>query len=210
MINLECLGKSDVLFCQHTGRHLSTFGFPKQEPDKSRWRPLCLRGRMVKEIALREGQITLVDDGDYEIASLFKWSATSTKRARTAYAIRRDRNNKMHLLHRDIMNAPDGVMVDHINGNGLDNRRCNLRFVDKYQNTSNRRPSKVNKLGFKGVRCFPNKTKAFRATITHHHQVTILGYFLTVEEAAKAYDSAAVVYFGDYARLNFPKDGAGA
>ncbi len=98
-------------------------------------------------------------------------------------------------MHRLIMDCPDGMDVDHINGDGLDNRRENLRIVTRSQNLRNRKTFKNSKSGFKGVIFNPVNGK-WKAIIN-------LGTFDTSEEAAKAYDEAIKKLFGPLAKPNF-------
>ena len=92
--------------------------------------------------------------------------------------------------------------VDHINGNGLDNRRSNLRPASRSQNGANRGAPSNNTSGFKGVTRFRLK---WMAKIQVHGRTIHLGLFATPQEAARAYDTAALEHFGEYARPNFPK-----
>jgi len=92
--------------------------------------------------------------------------------------------------------------IDHIDGNGLDNRRQNLRPANESTNGANRAISSNNTSGFKGV--VRSRTK-WGAVITPSGRKVWLGTFLTPEDAARAYDAAAAVYFGEFARLNFPQ-----
>jgi hypothetical protein len=108
-------------------------------------------------------------------------------------------------LHNLILNPPRGFIVDHINGDTLDNRRCNLRIASKAQNARNARKRKKSSSPFKGV----HKTvDRWMARITFEGTTHYLGHFNTQEEAAVAYDTAALKYFGEFARLNFPKKSA--
>jgi hypothetical protein len=104
---------------------------------------------MPKVIKLTRGKVTIVDDDDYELLSLWKWHCTSA-----GYAARRNprtRGNQIVLLHRFITDAPEGKSVDHINGNPLDNRKANLRLVTHSENLHNRPKQANNTSGHKGV-----------------------------------------------------------
>lgn len=104
-------------------------------------------------------------------------------------------------LHRLILGTKDpGIKVDHINGNGLDNRRVNLRECSTQQLALGRAPSKENKTGYKGVSKDRSK---FRAHITVNGKRVHLGTFSTPEEAALAYDASARIHYGPFAKLNF-------
>jgi HNH endonuclease len=141
------------------------------------------------------GLVALVDDEDYEFLSQWNWSAVSTHRRNSGYAMRLDnRTGKTFLMHRVILDAPSGAEVDHINGNGLDNRRANLRFATRQQGQANRRVFKSNKSGFKGVH-FDKVTGKWKMVFSAH--------FDTAEEAARTYDKLAKMVFGDYAKGNF-------
>ncbi len=94
--------------------------------------------------------------------------------------------------------------VDHINGNKLDNRRSNLRLANRSTNQANRGASYHNKSGLKGVCHAPHTKDRWRAQITVRGHKMYLGTFTTPEEAARAYDQAAIQHFGEFARLNFP------
>ena len=113
------------------------------------------------------------------------------------------------LMHRVILEFHGydliGMDVDHINGNPLDNRKCNLRVVSHQQNCFNRKLSKNNSTGYKGVSLYKPNGK-FKAYIKVNYKQIVLGYYDTAEEAAEAYNKAAIEYFGEYARLNVIKD----
>lgn len=159
---------------------------------------------MVKEIPLGGGFATIVDDEDFAELSKFKWNFH--RDVNTVYAIRA--NNKSYpgppraQMHRLITGAPDGVLVDHINRNGLDNRRCNLRFVNRNQNQANRGKQKNNTSGFKGV-TYRKSRGVFYAQIKVRRRMIYLGSARTAEGAARLYDIGAKKYFGEYAYLNF-------
>jgi hypothetical protein len=107
-------------------------------------------------------------------------------------------------MHRQILNAPDSLIVDHINGNGLDNRKANIRTATYTQNSCNRK--KANKdtwSQYKGV-TFNAKRKKWKARIQVHGRKIYLGSFNAETNAAKAYDKAAKKYHKEFAALNFP------
>ena len=98
-------------------------------------------------------------------------------------------------------------MVDHKNGNGLDNRRKNLRICTMSENMMNRGKTKVHSGKFKGVYdCGDSKTNPYTAKIQKDGKVYHLGHYKTPEEAAKTYDAKAKELHGEFGRLNFPED----
>lgn len=118
----------------------------------------------------------------------------------------RNRVNVYERMHRLIMGAVSGQIVDHINGNKLDNRRCNLRFCTKAENNRNRKTQR-NVTGLKGV-IWSKRDKVFSAKIRLNSKDIHLGRFKTAEEAARAYDKAAKELFGAFARTNFTEEAA--
>jgi hypothetical protein len=119
--------------------------------------------------------------------------------------VERKRRTTTLALHRLIMNPPKGMMVDHINGDGLDNRRANLRVCTNAENGRNQRLSKNNKSGYKGVSWF-KRDKKWRSKIKHEGKSRCIGLFDCPEKAARAYDAVAKELFGEYANLNFPEE----
>jgi hypothetical protein len=104
-------------------------------------------------------------------------------------------------LHRYLTEAPDGAVVDHINGDPSDNRRCNLRITTQSGNMCNSRLRSDSTTGYKGV-SMDKRDGMYRAYIYYKGKQIALGYYDNPEEAAAAYDKAAVFYFGEYARTN--------
>lgn len=154
----------------------------------------------MKEIQLTKGFTALVDDEDFELLSKHKWGVLITGRnkiyARRGITVR---GKKIAILmHRIILNVPIDFQVDHINGNSLDNRKENLRICTSQQNSMNRKNTKSLA---KGVR-FRKDHKKFQARIVLNGKEKHLGYFNSCDEAAKAYNKAALEYFGSFAKLN--------
>src|SRR5208282_1837274 len=109
----------------------------------------------------------------------------------------------MHRMHRMILQAKPGQLVDHINRNGLDNRRSNLRLCSHSDNMHNSKIRKQNTTGFKGVTWYGHKypSKPFVAQIMANRQPRFLGCFATAEEASAAYEKAAKELHGNFARF---------
>lgn len=157
----------------------------------------------MKEIPLTQDKVAIVDDGDFEWLNQWKWHAH--RRHGIWYALRGIVVAKKPVairMHRMILDAPIGVQVDHINGDGLRNTRDNLRLVTDQQNRFNGRLYANNTSGYKGVSLF-RPTGKWCAHIGFNGKRKNLGYFGTPEEAASAYDNAARKLFGEFARLNF-------
>jgi hypothetical protein len=150
----------------------------------------------MKEIMLSSGAVALVDDEDYELVSRYRWNENRKKH--TSYAM-----SGAKKMHHFILEKKAGFVVDHINHNGLDCRRANLRYATIAQNNQNSRHKAAGKLNYKGV-CLGHvcAKKPFRAQIRVNRKLISLGYFATQEAAALAYNEAAKMYFGDFACLN--------
>jgi len=157
----------------------------------------------MKIILLPRGFHTLVDNEDYEVLSQFRWHASES--GRRVYARRSTwtgLKTKMILLHRDLLKPPAGVDVDHINGNGLDNRRSNLRIVTRSQNVQAFQLKRKNLTSrYRGVSWHAQRQK-WRAVIHIFGRQKSLGMFVTQKEAAQAYDLAAKRLFREFAQPN--------
>ena len=150
----------------------------------------------MKEIKLTQNTVTQVDDEDYEYINQWKWHTQSNKV--TKYAVRT--SNKI-AMHRVIMNTPKGLQVDHIDHNGLNNQKANLRNCTHGQNQMNRKSSGKSK--YLGVYLDKrNRTKKFRAMIRVDNKNIYLGSFLNEREAALVYNDNAIIYHGEFAKLN--------
>ena len=155
---------------------------------------------MANEIQLNKGIITIVDDEDFEYLNQWKWYLLKSKT--NYYAIRTSKpENKLIQLHRVVIQAKQGEIVDHVNGDKLDNRKINLRICTKAQNNQNRKTSKLNKSGYNGVSwCIRNKK--WVTQIQYENKKIHIGYYIDLIDAAKAFNDAAKKYHGEFAKLN--------
>lgn len=155
------------------------------------YRLIPLRGKYGK------GKFAKVDPEDFDWLSEFTWRGNSS-----GYAIR-SVWSKTYFMHRDISQPPEGMFTDHINGDTLDNRRCNLRICSHAENMKNRRKNTRGESQFKGVSRSKYEGR-WQAIIGANNRNFNCGTYDTEEDAARAYDSAAVYFFKEFARPNFP------
>lgn len=158
---------------------------------------------MAKRIPLTQGYFTIVDDEDYEELCKYNWQTHIDQRG-FMYAVKgipRGLKNIPNRMHRIILNAKNNETVDHINHNTLDNRKKNLRICTKAQNSANSKGRKKRLHKYKGIAKTTDGGR-WQAQITFNYKRIYLGCFKTMEEAAKAYNDAAIKYHGEFACLN--------
>lgn len=159
----------------------------------------------MKKIPLTRGYFTIVDDADYQWLNQWKWH--TSRQPRICYAVRdigKKANKAVFVyMHRLILGlgAGDPLCVDHIDINGLNNQRSNLRICNASQNAQNQRPLRGITSKYKGV-CWDKERGKWKAQILHKSKEIHIGRFYNEIEAANAYNQAALEYFGDFARLN--------
>lgn len=166
-------------------------------------KPFKMDGVYCKLIPLTRGMYAIVNDDDYRPLVRWLWSARLGAKNNQWYAMRVNSHkgkNTAHYMHRHLLGLTktNKVWVDHINGNGLDNRRKNIRVATYSQNMCNRGISSANTSGYKGV-YQRGDTGQWVAQITFDKKCKNLGSFPTKEEAAAAYSAAANVLHGEFA-----------
>jgi len=179
---------------------------PAQRPN-----PLSQKESDMKTVPLHgkkaAGRVALVDDEDYDLVMQYRWFLFEEKkqgrRTKGPYAIANSRTADRHTIVRMHCLIMDAKGIDHMDHDGLNNQRHNLRVATTTQNNQNMRVRSTGKTSrYKGV-YWPVKRRIWCARIHVNHQVRALGDFASELEAAYAYDAAARKYFGEFACLNF-------
>lgn len=154
----------------------------------------------MKQIFLKGGGVAIVDDSDYDFINKWVWRKNTPENRKTSYACRGIAPSSMH---RVIMGVTDPkIYVDHIDGNGLNNTRENLRLCNSFESARNKRkPVSGVTSKYKGV-YYRHKEKIFQAHIKVNYKMIYLGRFKDEKEAAIAYNSAALIYHKEFACLN--------
>lgn len=155
----------------------------------------------MKEIPLTQGKVALVDDADYERVIKYKWNARRFKYTYYAWHTL-GRGGRSIALHRFVMDAKPGEFVDHIDHDGLNCTRANLRICTRTQNARNRKIRIDSRTGYKGVSFSKNSGK-WKASISNNNKRLYLGSFSDPLLAARAYDDMARKLFGNFAMTNF-------
>lgn len=197
-----CGQPTNVVQCTHSKRglfkgqhyhYVAGHGARKPRPE-----PPAYSDSTARYIPLTKGKFALVDTADYDHLANYTWFYASGYAARYGG---KEMGGKTIFMHNEIALPPDGLEVDHVNLDKLDNRRSNLRHCTRTQNLGNVR-SKKGSSKYKGV----SKTKsgAWQVHIQKNKKNTSLGTYASEIEAAMAYDAAAREHFGEFARCNFP------
>ena len=214
----ECMGMTRLLLCTNHPRSpgelrevlpietcrnfkAKCWKRPRAKPAQSHPAPAADESDpSVRRLPLGNGLFATVDAADYKKLSKYRWYASP--HGRNVYARCREKGKDMY-MHRMILRPRQGYIVDHIDGNGLNNRRCNLRVCTRQQNQANRGPCGGTSR-FVGV--YRNKDNKWQARIQCRGVHYYLGVYDDEVEAAKARDRKAYELHGPYAYLNFPED----
>ncbi len=162
-------------------------------------RPPVPTGENVKMIPLTNGFYAYVDAEEFERLNRYRWHAYG------GYAGRCEKGKRVY-MHREIMKPPKGMVVDHVNGNGFDNTRANMRNVTREENMHNQRKHAGTASIYKGVTRGQSSKGSWVARVAWGDNRLTAGTFADEVEAARAYDRLAVELFGEHARVNFPEE----
>ena len=164
----------------------------------------------MQSLPVGKGVYALVDDEDFERVRHLSWRASARRQRFGVHqyvqrTVRVDDHRTTEYLHRLIVNAMPGDYVDHINGDTLDCRKVNLRICTHSQNLANTKRFRSSRNPYKGI--WMRDGCRWCAGIRSNGKKIYLGSFLTPEDAAIAYDEAARMFHGEFARVNFPRSG---
>jgi len=158
-----------------------------------------MKGQALK-IQLTQGKVAVVDVEDEALVLRHLWYYDSDGYARTN--VNSGGKRRTMLMHRLINNTPEDIFTDHRDGDGLNNRRYNLRDAKNIQNLWNSKPHRDGSSKYKGV-CWAKNRGKWLSRIMANGKTTQIGYFTCEERAAKEYDRRAKLLHGEFARLNF-------
>jgi hypothetical protein len=150
--------------------------------------------KIIRPISLTKGKIAIIDEEDYKLVNKYRWNFNG----RYAQSYEKNAQYKTITMHRLIMRPPIGFVVDHINHDMLDNRRCNLRICTQSQNEANKKINITNTSGKKGV-SFDKKNNKWRATIRINHINVVIGWYSDIDKAGEAYLAKAKEIYGEFA-----------
>ncbi len=162
-----------------------------------------------RQIILSRGKVAIVDIEDFERLNQYKWHCTTlgyaTRQVRIGKGTRKRGLRKTLFMHREIVKCPFGMETDHINGEKLDNRRCNLRICTRSQNQINNKKYENCSSKYKGV-SWVKRTNKWSSRIQYNSKCVNLGYFNSEIDAALTYNTKALELFGVFAKLNIIED----
>jgi len=155
----------------------------------------------MKKISLTQGQFAMVDDADFEWLNQWKWCAAWNFETKSFYVVREVKRKQVY-MHRVILDAPKGMMVDHKNHDTLNNQRINIRLATYSQNAMNAKMlNSDNTSGYRGV-SWRKRRKRFRVQIRKEGKDFYLGSFKNPKEGAKIYNEKAKELFGEFSFIN--------
>lgn len=162
-------------------------------------------------IPLSQGLFSLIDYCDYNSISKYKWCVKKSGPDKRLYTYRKipaipGKKRTSESIHRLILSPKPGILVDHKDGNGLNNRRSNIRLATTSQNVANSQPWANKKWRYKGVDFRSSRASPWRAQARPGKKVIYLGSYKSEEDAAVAYDSFIISVYGDFAYTNFRWD----
>jgi hypothetical protein len=158
----------------------------------------------MKTIELNQNKIVMIDDEDYDFLMQWRWFTYTPNKGKSWYVVRHPEirpGNKI-VMHREIMKAPEHLHVDHIDHNGLNNQKINLRLCTNAENSRNKSLHRKCSSTYRGV-SWHKGCKRWVAQMMFSYKKIHLGCFKSEIEAAKCYDENAKKHFGEFANLNF-------